>query len=80
MQEINDLDVILAWGGGWKIFKFLNADDIVCIAASEDDLQRIPDTFPHWCRIWRDLMDTEKSKCINFRSDCERKTNHSFSK
>jgi hypothetical protein len=66
IKEVNDLDIGLELDGK-KLSLLLYADDIVCIAKTEDDLQRILDTLRDWCRRWRVLINTEKSKCIHFR-------------
>ncbi|XP_060563130.1 uncharacterized protein LOC132722622 [Ruditapes philippinarum] len=56
----------------------LYADDIVCIAKTEEDLQRILDTLRDWCRRWRVLINTEKSKCVHFRRGRAACTDFSF--
>lgn len=45
----------------------LYADDIALVAKSEHDLQTWLDTLHKWCKKWRVLINTEKSKCIHFR-------------
>lgn len=66
IREVNDLDLGFELDGK-KVSMLLYADDIVCIAKTEDELQLILDTLRDWCRRWRVLINTEKSKCIHFR-------------
>ena len=45
----------------------LYADDIVLISKSEQDMQRLLDTLHDWCKRWRVLINTDKSKVMHFR-------------
>lgn len=60
VNEVNGLD--LGFDAHWRnISLLLYADDIVCIAKSEEDLQCILNKVRDWCRRWRVLINTEKS-------------------
>jgi hypothetical protein len=56
----------------------LYANDIVCIAKSEEDLQRIIVKVRDWCRRWQVLINTEKTKCIYFRKGRSARTDFQF--
>lgn len=43
------------------------ADDIVLITKSEVDLQIMLDLIHDWCNQWRELINTKKSKVMQFR-------------
>ncbi|XP_060556015.1 uncharacterized protein LOC132716677 [Ruditapes philippinarum] len=77
VKEINDLDLGFNIDGR-KLSMLLYADDIVCIAKSEEDLQRILVKVRDWCRRWRVLINTEKSKCIHFRKGRSARTDFQF--
>jgi hypothetical protein len=77
VQEVNDLDLGFDLGGR-KVSMLLYADDIVCIAQTEEDLQRILDKLRDWCRKWRVLINTDKSKCIHFRPGRRQQTSYEF--
>ena len=66
VSEINNLDLGIDIGHG-KISLLLYADDIVLICTSEDKLQAMLNTLHGWCKRWRVLINTDKSKCMHFR-------------
>ena len=43
-----------------------HADDIVILAESEDDLQKLLDITSRWCADWRVLINTNKTKIVHF--------------
>ncbi|VDI35540.1 Hypothetical predicted protein [Mytilus galloprovincialis] len=57
----------------------LYADDIALIAKSELDLQCMLDKLHRWCKQWRVLINTDKSKCIHFRNGKSKQTEYNFS-
>jgi len=66
VSDINDLDLGFEFDGR-KLSALLYADDIAVCARSEEDLQCILDTLHNWCKRWRVLINTDKSKCMHFR-------------
>ena len=43
------------------------ADDIVLLAKSERDLQRLLNCASNWCNKWRVIINCDKSKIMHFR-------------
>ena len=43
------------------------ADDIVFVSTNESGMQRMLDTLRSWCKRWRVLISTAKSKSVHFR-------------
>ncbi|XP_053381944.1 uncharacterized protein LOC128549356 [Mercenaria mercenaria] len=77
VKEVNELGLGFDLDGR-KLSTLLYADDIVCIAKTEEDLQRILDKLRDLCRRWRVLINTDKSKCIHFRRGRASATEKSF--
>ena len=75
--EINNLDLGIQIDNK-KVSILLYADDIALIASSDNDLQRMLDILWGWCRRWRVLINTSKSKCIHFRPFRHRRTEFQF--
>ncbi|VDI60354.1 Hypothetical predicted protein [Mytilus galloprovincialis] len=77
VQEINDLNLgvdLLET----KLSLLLYADDIALVAKSAEDLQCMLNTLHQWCKRWRVLINTDKSKCIHFRKPRTKETNFEF--
>ncbi|VDI08605.1 Hypothetical predicted protein [Mytilus galloprovincialis] len=77
VQEINDLNLgvdLLET----KLSLLLYADDIALVANSAEDLQCMLNTLHQWCKRWRELINTDKSKCIHFRKPRTKETNFEF--
>jgi hypothetical protein len=51
---------------------------IALINKSPGDLQRMLDKLHSWCRRWRVLINTNKSKCIYLHKTRSRVTNFEF--
>ena len=66
VREVNDLDLGVSMGES-RVSLLLYADDIALVANSEEDLQTMLNTLHEWCRRWRVLINTNKSKCVHFR-------------
>ena len=66
VQEINDIDLGVPTGD-IKVSLLMYADDIVLIADSELKLQNMLNTLHDWCKRWRVLINSSKSKCVHFR-------------
>ena len=49
------------------------------LAKSPEDLQCMLDTLHAWCKRWRVLINTNKSKCVHFRNARARETTFEFS-
>ena len=52
----------------------LYADDIALISLTEQDMQRLLDTLHDWCKRWSVLVNTDKSKFVQFRKGRRRRT------
>lgn len=76
-QEIYNLDVGIDLVNR-KLSMLLYADDIALIAKSTEDLQCMLNKLHEWCRRWRVLINTNKSKCMHFRKSRARATNFEF--
>lgn len=77
VQEINNLDVGIDLVNH-KLSMLLYADGIALIAKSTEDLQCMLNKVHEWCRRWRVLINTNKSKCMHFRQSRARVTNFEF--
>ncbi len=77
MKEINDLDLGFHIGD-LTLSMLVYADDIVLVAKSENDLQLMLNKLHGWCKKWRVLINTDKSKCVHFRKGRATQTNHEF--
>ena len=56
----------------------LYADDIVLLAESEKDLQKLLDELFTWCHKWRMQVNNDKTKIIHFRPKFMSKTDFKF--
>ena len=54
------------------------ADDIILIAETEDDLQKMLDTLSIWSNIWRMEVNPEKTKVMHCRKSSVAATNNIF--
>ncbi len=77
VQEVNDLGLGFEIGDT-KLSVLLYADDIVLIAKSENHLQTMLNTLCDWCKRWRVLINTSKSKCMHFRKGRTAQTQYIF--
>ena len=77
VSEINDLELGIDLNGT-KLSLLLYADDICFLAKSEADLQAMLDTLHNWCKKWRVLINTEKSKAVHFRKGRRKRTEFNF--
>lgn len=65
-MELNYLNLVIDLAGQ-KLYALLYSNDITLLAVNENDFQCILDVLHDWCKCWRVLINTEKSKCIHFR-------------
>ena len=56
----------------------LYSDDIVLIAPSEDDLQKMLDFVHRWCNKWRMAVNIDKTQIVHFRRPKDNRTNNKF--
>ena len=81
---INDLAVEIKQSGkgvdidGERIALLMFADDIVCLAENEMDLQAILDIVYLWCNRWKMKINVEKTKVVHFRGKSVAQTQHVF--
>lgn len=78
VQDINELGLGVDLGEK-KLPLLLYVDDIAMLTKSEADLQRMLDKLHQWCKRWRVLINTNKSKCVHFRKGNMKKSNCNFS-
>jgi hypothetical protein len=75
--EINSLDLGIDIENS-KIATLFYADDIVLVAGSEGDLQRMLDCVHNWCSRWRMSINVGKTNIIHFRKKSKSLTNFQF--
>ena len=54
----------------------LYADDIVLIAGSESNLQKMLDHVSEWCKKWQLRINPNKTQIVHFRGKQRRKTTY----
>lgn len=64
--------------GNRKLSILLYADDIALVANSPEDLQTMLNKLHEWCKRWRVLINTNKSKCLHFRKNRTKETSFNF--
>ena len=81
---INDLVTDLkSLGIGVKIVDeiisiLLFADDIILLAESEEDLQKMLDCTNEWCKKWKMFVNKDKTKIVHFRNKRKPQTMYKF--
>ncbi len=53
-------------------------DDIVILAKTEEELQKILKCIENWCKKWRLKVNTVKTNVVHFRNKRKKKTNFYF--
>ena len=64
--------------GEEKLSMLLYADDIVLVAHNEQEMQTLLDKLHDWCKRWRVLIDTDKSKVMHFRIGRRKRSEFQF--
>ena len=77
VKEINNLGLGVSVGDT-GVSAFLYADDIALISLTEQDIQRLQDTFHDWCKRWRVLINIDKSNFVHFRQGRRKRTEFVF--
>ena len=77
VREINGLGLGINVGDD-KVSLLLYADDIVMVAYNERDMQILLDKLHDWCKRWKVLINTEKSKTMHFRSGRRKRSEFQF--
>ena len=77
ISEINAMHLGVNLGNE-NISLLLYADDIALVAENEVNLQALLDKLHDWCKKWRVLINTDKSKCVHFRRSKQRRSNFEF--
>lgn len=77
IQEINNMNLGIELGNR-KLSILLYADDIALVANSPEDLQTMLNKLHEWCKRWRVLINTNKSKCLHFRKNRTKETSFNF--
>ncbi|VDI61569.1 Hypothetical predicted protein, partial [Mytilus galloprovincialis] len=77
VEEVNSLGLGVNIGDS-TLSLLLYADDIVLLASSETDMQCMLDKVHEWCKRWRVLINTEKSKVMHFRPSRSKRSNFQF--
>ena len=55
------------------------ADDIVLMAPSVKNLQKMLNFVAEWCQKWRMAINIDKTKVVHFRNKCVNRTMYKFS-
>ena len=76
-KSINNLNLGIKVGNS-KVSILLYADDMVLIAKSEKDLQKMLDCMNLWCKQWRLKINTSKSNIVHFRPKRHKLTTYEF--
>lgn len=76
VQEIDDLNIGIRIGD--TSVSILMYADIVLFSGSELNLQSMLNTLQDWCKRWRVLINTTKSKCVHLRKGRTPRTNFDF--
>ena len=77
VKEINELGLGINVGDE-TLSMLLYADDIVMVARNEQEMQILLDKLHDWCRRWRVLINTDKSKVMHFRTGRRERTEFQF--
>ena len=77
VKEINALGLGIKVGEE-KLSMLLYADDIVLVAHNEQDMQTLLDKLHDWCKRWRGLIYTDKSKVMHFRIGRRKRSEFQF--
>ncbi len=81
---INDLVLAFKDSGlgldidGEHVCLLLFADDIVCLADNESDLQSMLNILHDWCKTWNMKVNVEKTRAMHFRGTSVEMTNTVF--
>ena len=73
--EIQSLNLGVKFGN-LKVSMLLYADDIVLIAGSESNLQKMLDHVSEWCKKWQLRINPNKTQIVHFRGKQRRKTTY----
>ena len=74
ISEVNDMHLGVNFGDE-NISILLYADDIALVADNEANLQSMLNKLHDWCKKWRVLINTDKSKCVHFRRSRQTRRN-----
>ena len=77
VKELNNLGLGVSVGDV-KVSALLYADDIALVSLTEQDMQQLLDTLHDWCKRWRVLINTDKSKVLHFRRGRRQRTEFVF--
>ena len=64
--------------GEEKLSMLFYADDIVLVANNEQEMQTLLNKLHGWCKRWRVLIYTDKSKVMHFRTGRRKRTEFQF--
>ena len=67
IEELKNTNVGVNLGSGDVICNLAYADDIVLLAESSENLQKLLTVLESWCKKWRVLVNTSKTKAMLFR-------------
>ena len=77
-QEIKNLNCGVNFGDNDNLSILLYADDIVLLAETDDDLQRMLNCLYRWCSKWRLVVNESKTKVMHIRPSRSPKTETKF--
>jgi hypothetical protein len=77
---LNDLLLELNYDIGDSIYTnvLAYADDLIILATSEEELQKLIDKTRDWCRKWQLLINVEKTQIVHFRNPRKNESNFIF--
>ena len=75
--EINALHCGIKFDNN-EVSILLNADNVVLISESADDLQNMLNTLNNWCNKWRLAVNESKTKIVHFRNKNQLRSNFIF--
>ena len=76
--DINNLNLGIETGIDEKISILRYANDIVLMADSEDDLQKMLDTLNNWTTLWHLEVNLDKAKVMHCRKQSTKVTDRNF--
>ena len=77
VAEINSLNTGVKFDNE-QLSMLLYTDDIVFISSSEAEMQLMLDTLHLWCKKWRVLINSTKSKAVHFRQSRKPRSLYQF--
>ena len=78
ITKLKESHIGVNFSGDEKVCVLAYADDIVLLAESENELERLINITDEWCLKWRVSINQNKTKIIHFRRKTVRQMTHDF--